>query len=103
MSRTPGFRAKKRDANEGAIVELLRDEKFIVVRMDDPFDLIVQCPEFGCWHAIEVKNPDGRNQLTKNQIDDFDRMHRAPTIARTPGDALTGITEDHKAWARQVR
>ena len=95
MSRTPGFRAKKRDANEAEIVKALRSQEYIVVRLDDPFDLIVQCPDFGCWHAMEVKNPDGKNQLTENQLEDFARMHHPPSVVRSVEDARNAIVHDH--------
>jgi len=92
MGRTPGFRAKKRDANESEIVAYLRKVGYFVVIMDDPFDLIVQC-QCGRWIPMEVKNPFGKNKLTDNQVDDYAKMHKPPHVVRSCDDARAAMQE----------
>ena len=52
-------RAKQRDENEPLIVGTLTEEGYIVIRLDEPCDLLVQC-QCGTWIPLEVKNPNGK-------------------------------------------
>lgn len=58
--------AKKRDANEPAIVSALESDGFVVYRIDQPVDLLVCSPGYPTWLLLEVKSGTGR--LTDAQV-----------------------------------
>lgn len=60
-------RAKKRDANERAMLDVLAKAGAYVIAFDSPFDLLVGL--HGEWLTLEIKNPDTRSPLTKAELD----------------------------------
>jgi hypothetical protein len=59
----------KRDANEGLVIEYLRNAGCLVQQMDRHagYDLLVLSPLTG-WHILEVKNPAYSWKLTKAEL-----------------------------------
>ena len=57
----------RRDGNEKPIVDGLRRRGVKVIRMDEPFDLLVGYDQR--LHGLEVKNPATGGKLTKQQVD----------------------------------
>ena len=67
--------AKKRDLNEPEIVVALRALGYVVILLDEPCDLLVQC-SCGQWQPLEVKNLAGRGRrLTSKQTLTLDVLH----------------------------
>jgi hypothetical protein len=58
--------AAQRDSNEPALVALARQIGALCWQLDEPVDWIVGWR--GCWYPTEIKNPDGKNQLTDQQV-----------------------------------
>lgn len=82
--------AKKRDANEPAIVDALEAAGAFVKRTDDPADLLVLFS--GKWFVLEVKTPHGK--LTPDQ-EAFHRLHPgAVPIVTTQNEALAAVGAD---------
>lgn len=78
---------KKRDDNELEIVQALERAGCVVYRLDQPFDLLVGFA--GITHAIEVKNPKGKNRLQKGQVEFFEKWNGRPVeIVTTADEAL---------------
>ena len=87
-------RAKQRDENEPEIVKALETEGYIVLRLDEPCDLLCQC-ECGRWMPIEVKNPNGKNRSTKQQVELNERLHHPIPIVRDADEAIGVLFNDH--------
>jgi len=93
-------RAKQRDENEPEIVEALQADGNIVIRIDEPCDLLVQCP-CGVWVLLEVKNPTGktgthdREGRTKKQADLNRTLHRQIPIVHDRDEAFAAMMWDH--------
>ena len=81
--------AKQRDKNEGHIVEVLRAFGFVVILLDEPCDLLIQCP-CGGWIPLEIKNPKGRGKRrSRKQKDTMSTLHRPFPLVTTVHGALT--------------
>ena len=82
--------AKKRDANESAIVAALRAAGVAVYPLDRPVDLL--CGFSGRWVALEVKRPKGT--VGDHQAEFMADCHRRglpAQIVRTVEDALQAV------------
>ena len=70
MSRGHAHRGR-RDGNQRLIVQVLEGVNRVVLVLEHPLDLVVEsrcaCGRKG-WLPMEVKNPNGRNRLTENQV-----------------------------------
>jgi hypothetical protein len=82
-------RAAKTDANQTAIVGRLRACGVFVEVIGKPVDLLV-------WHRgvpslMEVKNRDGKNQLTKEQVEFIARYPGDVHIVHDEGEALLAV------------
>ena len=86
MGRTA--RAKKRDANEPAIIKALEAAGASVVQLDKPVDLLVGYG--GRTILLEVKNIDGANRITNDQRSFIDSWN---------GDAVAIIYNADQALA----
>ena len=82
--------AKRRDANEGLIVEALRQVGAVVVTLDTPVDLLVG--HGGVWRLLEVKRPTGAVRASQwGFIHDCQDKNLPAYIVRTVEDALQAI------------
>jgi len=83
-------RAKKRDANEAEIISALEAAGASVVPLDKPVDLLVGIS--GVDLLLEVKNPDGKNQITDEQRGFIDEWRgRRPVVVSSVQEALLAI------------
>lgn len=57
----------------------------------EPVDLLLCCR--GVVSLMEVKNPNGKDQLTKQQIDFIARWPGKVHIVRTPDEAVRAVVE----------
>lgn len=87
-------RAKQRDENEAEIVAALEEDEYIVLRLDEPCDLLCQCP-CGVWVPLEVKNPHGKNRSTDKQVELNKRLHRPIAIVHDVDEAYAAMSWDH--------
>jgi hypothetical protein len=78
--------AAKVDANQAAIVAALRAISVQVEVIGKPVDLLVCCR--GVTSLMEVKNPDGKNTITKEQAEFFARWPGTIHLVRTPDEAV---------------
>jgi len=58
--------AARRDANEPSLVKLARQIGAVMWPLNEPTDWLTGWR--GCWYLTEIKNPDGGNRLTEQQI-----------------------------------
>lgn len=80
--------AKKRDANEAAIVDALEAAGVHVWRLDTPCDLLTF--RLGKWLPLEVKMPHAR--LRKDQQDQQDFLALTHTlVVRNADEALRAV------------
>lgn len=79
-------RAAKVDANQDGIVSALRRCGVSVEVIGKPLDLLVCCR--GETSLVEVKNSDGRDELTKSQVEFIARWPGKIHIARSEEEAL---------------
>lgn len=82
-------RAAKVDGTQGAIVEALRRIGVHVEIVGKPVDLL--CSHKGLWFVVEVKNAQGKNQLTKDQVEFIARSQGPVHIVRTPDEAVRAV------------
>lgn len=82
-------RAAKVDANQQAIVERLRACGIQVEIIGKPVDLLV-CHR-GTTSLLEIKNADGRDQLTKDQVEFIARWPGKIAVVYTPEEALKAV------------
>lgn len=82
-------RAAKSDSNQTEIVKALRRVGVSVEVIGKPVDLLI-CHR-GETALMEVKNPDGRDELTKDQVEFIARWPGKLHIVRSIGDALTAV------------
>ena len=82
-------RARRTDANQAAIVEVLRARGAIVWIIEAPVDLLVFFD--GRFTPREVKNEHGRNRLTPQQIEFFAAVGGAAALVHTPQEALDAL------------
>lgn len=91
-------RAAKIDDNQPAIVKALKDVGVASESIGKPLDLLVWsracCPHCngvlpdGKTELMEVKNPDGKDQFTKDQVEFIARWPGKILIARTNEEAV---------------
>jgi hypothetical protein len=79
-------RAAKVDANQSAVIAALKAACVSVEVVGKPVDLLLCCR--GVTSLMEVKNPDGKDQLTKDQVEFIARWPGQVHIARTPEEAV---------------
>lgn len=85
-------RAAKVDGNQQAIVDRLRQCCVSVEVIGKPVDLLV-CSR-GETMLIEVKNPDGKDTVTKEQAEFLARWPGKVFIVRTPDEAVRMVLGD---------
>ena len=86
-----GTRKKKRDANERDIIKALEELGATVYPLDRPVDLLVGYK--GVTHLLEVKNPDGRNQVNDEQQEFIDTWRgKRPIVVSSVAEALLVLT-----------
>lgn len=82
-------RAAKIDANQTAIVDRLRACSVSVEIIGKPLDLLI-CHQ-GQTALMEVKNPEGKNEFTKDQVEFLARWPGKVHIVRSPDEALRAV------------
>jgi hypothetical protein len=82
-------RAAKVDGNQQAIVDRLRSCGIAVEIIGKPVDLLI-C-HMGATSLMEVKNPDGKDRLTKDQIEFIGRWPGTVYLVHTPDEALRAV------------
>jgi hypothetical protein len=80
------LRAARVDDNQRAIIEALERVGVSVEVIGKPLDLL--CCVRGETLVLEVKNPDGRDRITKEQAEFIARWPGRILIARTPEEAV---------------
>lgn len=82
-------RAAKVDANQSMVMKALRAIGAAVEVIGEPVDLLV------CFRGevslMEVKNKEGRNQLTKQQAEFIARWPGRVHIIRSPQEAVAAV------------
>ena len=79
-------RAARVDENQQAIVDALKRVGVSVEIIGKPVDLLICCR--GETALLEVKNPDGGDRLTKDQVEFIARWPGKIHIARSVDEAL---------------
>lgn len=82
-------RAAKTDGNQSAIVDALKRIGVAVEYIKKPVDLLV-CHR-GTTALMEVKNPDGGDRLTKDQIEFIARWPGTIYVVRSVEEALKAV------------
>lgn len=82
-------RAARTDHTQDAIVEALRRCGVHVECIGKPVDLL--CSHRGAWSVLEVKNAEGKNLLTKDQVEFIARSQGPVHVVRTPEEALRAV------------
>lgn len=82
-------RAAKVDDNQGAIVDALRRVGIQVEVIGKPVDLLLCCR--GETSLMEVKNPEGKDEYTKAQVEFIARWPGKIHVARTPEEAVRQV------------
>lgn len=82
-------RAAKIDANQPAIVDALRRCSVSVEVLGKPVDLLLCCR--GETSLMEIKNPDGKDELTKDQIEFIARWPGKIHIVRSVEEAIRSV------------
>jgi hypothetical protein len=78
--------AARVDSNQRAIIDALERVGVSVEVIGKPVDLL--CCVRGETLVLEVKNPDGRDRITKEQAEFIARWPGRILIARTPDEAV---------------
>jgi hypothetical protein len=92
MKRSQPKYAKARDLNEPQIIKALEAIGCEVEQLDKPVDLVVLCSDRITVRFIEVKNPDGLNVESDDQIEFFKIWPGG--FARTEDEALRIVTDE---------
>ena len=90
MRRNQPKYAKARDLNEPQIIKALEAIGCEVEQLDKPVDLVVLCPDGITVRFVEVKNPDGLNVESEEQIKFFQLWPGG--FARTETEAVRIVT-----------
>ena len=77
------------DANQSEIVDRLRACSVSVEIIGKPVDLLVCCR--GVTSLMEVKNADGKDTLTKEQVEFLARWPGTVHVVRTPDEAVNAV------------
>jgi hypothetical protein len=82
-------RAAKVDSTQQGIVEALRRVGVHVEVIGKPVDLLAS--HRGTWHVLEVKNEEGKNRLTADQVRFIERSQGPIHVVRTPEEAIRAV------------
>lgn len=82
-------RAAKVDSNQAEIVDALRRCSVAVEIIGKPVDLLLCCR--GETSLMEVKNPDGKDELTKDQVEFIARWPGKVHVVRSKEEALREV------------
>jgi hypothetical protein len=82
-------RAAKVDANQSDIVDALRKIGVSVEILGKPLDLLI-CHR-GETSLMEVKNPEGKDEYTKDQVEFIARWPGKIHVVRSVREALTAV------------
>lgn len=85
-------RAARRDANEPGLVALARQIGALCWPLDEPVDWLVWWR--GSWHPTEIKNPDGKNRYTEQQVQFLIAAKERSAVVwtwRTEADVLSSL------------
>lgn len=82
-------RAAKVDDNQSDIVKALRAIGVSVEHIKKPVDLLI-C-HLGVTSLMEIKNPDGRDQLSKDQVEFIARWPGQIHIVRSVTEAIAAV------------
>lgn len=85
-------RAAKQDGNQGDIIKALKAAGIQVEPIGKPVDLLVCCR--GETSLVEVKNPDGRDRLTKDQVEFIARWPGKLHIVHSADEAMRALLGD---------
>ena len=85
------------DLNQPAIIAALEQIGCKCYEMEKPVDLLVEFRSL--WIAIEVKNTDGKNELTTFQRDFFRKTTAPAYIVRDPLEAIDAV---QRAWRKTL-
>ena len=77
------------DLNQPEIILALNEIGCTCYEMEQPVDLLVEYE--GKWIVLEVKNPKGKNALTKEQEIFFSITEAPAYVVRSPLEAVTVI------------
>ncbi|WP_224364202.1 hypothetical protein [Hyalangium versicolor] len=86
--------ASQRDGNEPAIVRALQLAGWTVVKVNAPGVMDLLCIRRGELRVLEVKNPRGKNRLTRAQEELLARLRAAGLevpVVRSPEEALAAV------------
>lgn len=81
--------AAKVDSNQAEIVDALRRCGVSVEIIGKPVDLLLCCR--GETSLMEVKNPDGKDQLTKDQVEFIARWPGKVHVVRSKEEAIREV------------
>jgi len=89
----PGRFAKAHatDDNQPGIIEALEEIGCVVYEIEKPVDLLIEFKRL--WILIEVKNPKGKNKLTKEQVKFFKKTRAASFVVRNPIEAKAAVRQ----------
>lgn len=82
-------RAAKTDSNQQAIIDALRSVAVQVEVIGKPLDLL--CCVRGETLLVEVKNPDGLDRFTKEQVEFIARWPGRIETVRSPDEAVRAV------------
>lgn len=85
-------RAAKTDVNQNEIIKALERAGVSVEVIREPVDLLI-CHR-GETRLMEVKNPDGRDRITKQQAEFMARWPGQVHIVRSPAEAIKAVFGD---------
>lgn len=85
-------RAAKQDANQPDIIDRLRRCGVSVEVIGKPVDLLI-CHQ-GRTELMEVKNPDGKDAITKEQAEFLERWPGVVHVVRSPDEAVRAVLGD---------
>lgn len=85
-------RAAKTDHTQAAIVDALRKIGVSVEYIKKPVDLLV-C-HWGVTSLMEIKNRDGKDRLTKDQVEFIARWPGVVHVVYTPEEAIRALLGD---------
>jgi hypothetical protein len=93
-------RAAKIDGNQHAIVEALERCAVKVYSIGKPVDLLC-CRQDKTLFLLEVKNPEGRDTITREQAEFLSTWPGDVHIVRSPEDAVRAVLGDEITRAEQ--
>ena len=79
------------DANQPEIIEALEEIGCTVYEIEKPVDLLIEFKRL--WILIEVKNPKGKNTLTKSQVKFFKNTRAAAYVVHNHVEAKAAVRQ----------